>query len=114
SEKRPGCNRNLLALDAVDAGSADDHVDLLLACVRLVVLVTLAVRCDLEPVDPERLDAEHAADEANGAGRTRALDVVDVCDGVAQLHPQYAEGGLGDRSVERGRDPDGTHSACAK
>src|SRR5256885_14373459 len=54
-----------------------------MAGVRLVVLVALAVRRDLEPVDPERLDAEHAADEANGAGGPRAFHVVYVRDRVA-------------------------------
>ena len=45
---------------------------------RLVVLVALRVRRELEPVDPERLDAELAADEAHGAARPGRLDLVDV------------------------------------
>src|SRR6266516_2466940 len=59
SEKRSGRDRDLLAIDPVHARSADDHIDLLLPRLGLVVLAPLAVRCDLEPVDPERLDAEH-------------------------------------------------------
>jgi hypothetical protein len=47
------------------------------------VLVALGVRRQLEPVDPERLDAELASDEAHRAARAGGLDVVDVHNRIA-------------------------------
>src|SRR5213079_1980930 len=88
SEKRSGRDRDLLAIDPVHARSADDHIDLLLPRLGLVVLAPLAVRCDLEPVDPERLDAEHLPNEAHRPAGPRAFDLVKVRDRVAHLHPK--------------------------
>jgi hypothetical protein len=44
----------------------------------LVVLEPFGVRRELEPVDPERADAEVAADEAHVAARPFARKVVDL------------------------------------
>ena len=44
----------------------------------LVVLVADDVRAELEPVDPEGLDAQLAADEADGPAGPRALELVHV------------------------------------
>ena len=46
------------------------------------MLATLDTGPELDPVDPERLDAELAADEADRATGARAFDLVDVHDGV--------------------------------
>jgi hypothetical protein len=48
----------------------------------LVVLVPGRVRRDLEPVDPERLEAELATDETDSAARPGGLDLLDVDDAV--------------------------------
>src|SRR4029453_4117814 len=69
---------DVLAVDAVDPGAADDDVDLLLARAGLVVLPPEDGRAELEPVDPEGLDAELASHEADGAARPRAFELVHV------------------------------------
>src|SRR4029453_12296382 len=62
AEERPDLDVDLLAVDAVLPGPGDDDVDLLLTALELVVLASFRVGGNLEPVDPERLDSEHAAD----------------------------------------------------
>src|SRR5581483_993654 len=70
-------DRHLLALDAPVAGAGDDDVDLLLARARLVVLDPLGAGGQLEPVDPEGLEAELSAHEAHAAAGACPLDLVD-------------------------------------
>src|SRR5438105_4891007 len=84
-EAREGADahRDLRAVDAVDRGAADDDVDLFLARLALVVLGARHVRRHLEPVDPERLDAELPAHEPDRAAGSGCLDVVDVHHRVA-------------------------------
>ncbi len=65
AHERAFANEDVLAVDAPVAGAADDDRDLLLAGVRLVVLASLDVRSELEPVDAERLYAERPAHEAH-------------------------------------------------
>src|SRR6185312_6819929 len=86
AEERSHPDRDLHALDPVDARAADDDVDLLLLRLGLVVLETLGVRRELEPVDPERLDAELAAHEAHGAARAGALELVHTHDRIAHAY----------------------------
>jgi hypothetical protein len=74
--------RHLLAFHAPDARARNDEVDLLMAGPGLVVLVPGRVRRDLEPVDPERLEAELATDETDSAARPGGLDLLDVDDAV--------------------------------
>src|SRR5436190_3328140 len=83
AEEGAGANRHLLAVDPPDAGARDHDVDLLLARVGLVMLDALGAGRQLEPVDPECFEPELAADEADAAGRARALDLVHVDDRVA-------------------------------
>src|SRR5262245_23819142 len=82
AEEGADLDRHLLALDAPVAGPGDHDVDLLLAGVCLVVLVTGRTGRQLEPVDPEGLEPELAADEAHRAARACPFDVVDVPDRV--------------------------------
>ena len=70
AEDHRRCERDLLTVDPIDAAAADDHVHLFLASAHLVVLDPFHVRCELEPVHPERLHAELAAQEL----RRRPLD----------------------------------------
>src|SRR6185312_11324234 len=95
---------NRLAVDLVDARALDDHVDLLLARVDLVVLTAAHVGPELEPVDAERLHAELPADEANGTAGSFALDLLDVDHAVA--HSRSFSRVLDDSNV-RGSGDDG-------
>jgi len=76
-DEQPGADgRDLLAVDAVDARAPDDDRDLLLAGRELIVLVADDVRAELEPVDPERLRPQLAADEPDGASWPGAVELV--------------------------------------
>jgi hypothetical protein len=57
AEEGTDLRRYLLAFHAPDARTGDDGVDLLLARSGLVVLSDRRSRRQLEPVDPERLQA---------------------------------------------------------
>src|SRR5579859_1006101 len=75
ADERPDAHGDLLAVD--------DDADLFLPGIALVVLEPLGAGRELEPVDPERLAAELAADEPHGSARACALDVRDVHDRIA-------------------------------
>src|SRR5215207_7607071 len=90
AEKRAGAHGDRLALDLIDARAFDDHVDLFLARVDLVVLVAAHVWAELEPVDPEGLYAELPPHEANGAPRPLAVHLLDVHHAVAHPAPLFA------------------------
>src|SRR5205807_2438725 len=68
-----------------DAAAADDHIDLFLAGAPLVVLDALPVRRELEPVHPERLDTELAAQKLHAAAGPGALHLVDLQHRVAHV-----------------------------
>src|SRR4051794_16370469 len=81
---------DVLAVDRPVARAGDHDRDLLLAGGSLAVLLAGRVRRQVEAVDPEGLDAELPADEADVAAGAACLDVVDVEDGVGHpetLHP---------------------------
>src|SRR5689334_21446995 len=54
------------------------------------MLAPAAAWADVEAVDAERLHAELAAHEADGAARPGRLDLVDVDDGVSHGHPPWS------------------------
>src|SRR5436190_3719808 len=74
---------NVLALHSIDARAGDDHVHFFLLRLLLVVLPPCDVRRNLEPVDPERADAEMSTDEADSAARPLRRKVVDLHHRVA-------------------------------
>src|SRR6188508_398116 len=118
-EEGPDLDRDLLAVDPVSPRAGDDDVDLLLARLELVVLAPLGVRRDLEPVDPEGLDAENAAHEAHGPSRPRRLDLVDVDHRVAHqrsfyLHAEDAERRLRNGPVRGGGEPECEDASCVE
>lgn len=86
TDERARAGGNLLVVDPVDAGASDDDVHLFLARVGLIVFAPDDVRPELVPVDPERTDAELAADEANSVARPSRGDVVDVDDRMAHRY----------------------------
>src|SRR6476619_2043694 len=83
ADERALADRHLFAVDSPVPAPGDDDRHLFLVGAGLVVLDPLAVRGQVETVDPERLDAERAADEADRAAGPARLDVVDVDEGVA-------------------------------
>jgi hypothetical protein len=87
AEKGAALDRHLLALDPPVAGAGDHDDHFLLARVGLVVLQARRAGRQLEPVDPERLEAKLTTDEPHGAARACAFDVVDVLDRVAHQPP---------------------------
>src|SRR5439155_22594405 len=82
AEKRPGTDRHLLTADAPGPRPADDDGNLLLVRADLVVLMSDASRRQLEPVDAERLNAELAPHEADGAAGSCSFELVRVDDAV--------------------------------
>src|SRR6202034_2831482 len=77
AQHAPLPDRDLVAVDPVDARTGDDDHDLLLAALALVVLVARGAGWDVEAIEAERLEAELAADETDSAARTGGFDVID-------------------------------------
>ena len=78
ADERAHLDRHLVAVDAPEARPANDDRYLFLAALALVVLVPRSQRRQLEEVDPERLDAEDAADEADIPAGPGALEFGDI------------------------------------
>src|SRR5262249_12651715 len=82
---------DLFAVDHVLARATDDHVDLLLTALPLVMMDAVGVRRQFDPVDPERLQVELSADEPDHATRSSRLDLVEIDLRVAHLPPLTSE-----------------------
>src|SRR5262249_31792296 len=79
AQERADAERHLLAFAPVDARPTDADVALLLPRLGLVVLEPFGTRWEVDPVDPERRDAQLPAHEVERAAGPAALDLVDVC-----------------------------------
>src|SRR5581483_5135180 len=82
ANERAFLHLHVLAVDTPRTRAPDDDGHLLLPRVHLVVLVALGIRRQVEPVDPERPNAELSADEPNDAVAAGRLDLVDPNDAV--------------------------------
>ncbi len=116
-EEGAGAERHDLAVDRHRPRPLDDDVDLLLAGRRSSCSRPIVAGRQIEPVDPERARVQTAPDEAHGAARPFALEIVHVHHVVAHRssssgsHAKDAERALGHRRVRRGREAEREHAA---